>query len=297
MQAKKGFSNDFSFRLPLKKFHPICGRWGWKINFLLLLAVVLFSCKDSSSKITGVNPTSVVYESTTQFTISGENLSSGTQVKFASTACTDTTSNSDGTSLFVNCLAPKQGSGNKATMVISLNQITLAGGEREISLTQNFQKYGPNIQLLDDNASNWDCVYDVKTKLYWQNQTSNLNKSTDAANRFQWSNSDNSFGNTTDCKNTLSSACNTLNFVSAANTQKICGLTGWRLPSGAEIRTIISCSTGKPNVLSFFPNHQSAYWTSSSVDANNAYQANVAVCSDVSIAKTQPLSVILVTGP
>jgi len=69
--------------------------------------------------------------------------------------------------------------------------------------------------------------------------------------------------------------CNTKNFADRTNTTGLCGIADWRLPTVAELRTLVNLGTTNPALDTvFFPYvRKGAYWTGSPLasDSDNAW--------------------------
>lgn len=125
---------------------------------------------------------------------------------------------------------------------------------------QQYLKIGAQGQALADNATQWDCVYDSKTKLLWEEKT-NDGGLRDKDWSYTWYNPDSKanggkagyqdqhdFDNTVKqgqtCGNILAQ-CNTLAYAQAVNQQGgICGYTNWQVPHIEDLYTLINCFTG-----------------------------------------------------
>ncbi len=126
-------------------------------------------------------------------------------------------------------------------------------------------------------ADDWACTYDSETKLIWEVKT-NDNRLRDKYWLYTW------FKSTTD--NTVNpnssglcrtvGRCDTEKYIQDINTQNLCGAADWRLPTNAELQSIVLCTTGvsdtggcnqdsvMPNInQDFFPNTlEFRYWNS-----------------------------------
>ncbi len=69
-----------------------------------------------------------------------------------------------------------------------------------------------------------------------------------------------------------SQSCNTQYFINELNKNTLCKSTDWRLPSEAELKTLLRYGDTEPLInTSLFPNTKSKpYWSSDSVNADIA---------------------------
>ncbi len=150
----------------------------------------------------------------------------------------------------------------------------------------DFTKLDSNGQVLGASAPSWDCVLDDVTGLIWEVKTKAIEATTDNemlrlnTNTFTWYNSSRStasgdvgVANGGSC--VVASSCDTEAYVTAVNTAKLCGFTDWRLPSRAELLSIVDFSQNEPGPMldaDYFPNvlnpdqinglHTDWYWSS-----------------------------------
>lgn len=155
-----------------------------------------------------------------------------------------------------------------------------SGNEVSITLAQD--------QTVADIDLTWDCVRDNNTGLVWEVKVRG-NVGLRAADRdFYWY--DPNFdtnggvaGNKGDfeCDKDDLSTCNTSYYVADINAQQLCGLTGWRVPTITELRSIIDYNTGGSADSAAYDTDYFAgdtlgvsyYWSSTTyaVDTNKAW--------------------------
>lgn len=150
----------------------------------------------------------------------------------------------------------------------------------------DFTKIGSNGQpLATQNASwnaagseaagtKWDCVRDNVTGLWWENKSDD-NGLRDKDWTYTWYNSNNSKNggnagtpNGGNCAG--GTGCDTEKFVKDVNTAGLCGYNDWRMPSLAELKSIVDVVRASPAIdTAFFPTTLSnRYWSASPRAAN-----------------------------
>jgi hypothetical protein len=132
-------------------------------------------------------------------------------------------------------------------------------------------------QELDASASSWNCVVDRNTSLTWEKKTSDRGMR-DAENFYSWYNPNtiSNGGNagaadSGKCRGGID--CDTNAYVKAVNEMKLCGYSDWRLPTRAELMSLVQYSgkkTGKGLIDSrYFPGASSDWYWASDSDASN----------------------------
>lgn len=136
-------------------------------------------------------------------------------------------------------------------------------------------------QPLSADADNWQCVLDEISGLLWEAKqggdgvygNQGLH---DADDVFTWYNTDirTNGGNIGDWNNKYQQCagyaedrpetyCNSGEYVSRVNTQGWCGFTDWRMPTQAELASLVHFGRTVPAIdINYFPNTQNEfYWT------------------------------------
>ena len=136
---------------------------------------------------------------------------------------------------------------------------------------------------LDASAASWACLRDNHTGLVWEIKTDDGGLR-DKDHSYTWRNTDGSVngGNAgsaggDSCGGSLPSGlCNTQALIAAVNAIGLCGANDWRLPTIAELETIVDLGTNPRPAINpqLFPRTLSSfYWsaTSRASDANGAW--------------------------
>lgn len=175
-----------------------------------------------------------------------------------------------------------------------------------------------------------DCVTDNVTGLVWELKTAVVeDRATVAAplnlrantNTYTWYDSsrahaagDRGVANGGTCigeVNEVSVSCDTEGYVNAINQTALCGFTDWRLPSRAELQSIVDYSHDEPGPLidtGYFPNahntdsvhglHRDWYWSSQTAAgyAKYAWAISLNTGGDTQMAKHTTQLIRLVRG-
>ncbi|WP_158584092.1 Lcl C-terminal domain-containing protein [Salinibius halmophilus] len=148
----------------------------------------------------------------------------------------------------------------------SLTKTPYGGGAQAFDLT----KLDTLGNKLAANASGHNCVADNVTGLMWEVKAASGLR--DYRHTYSWYNGASGHLNGGTCAN---DSCDTQAFVEAVNQQALCGYNDWRLPTVAELRSIIHYGASVPTVdQDYFPRTENAwYWTSSEhpASANGAW--------------------------
>ncbi len=107
-----------------------------------------------------------------------------------------------------------------------------------------FVKLDGNGNELADDAPEWSCVSDRRTGLIWEVKSDDDSSIQDMDRLFALEIKDRVSPNNGDvltatCQTAGDSICTTQQYVDAINTQKYCGISSWRLPTGHELYDII----------------------------------------------------------
>ncbi len=152
----------------------------------------------------------------------------------------------------------------------------------------SFTKLGDVGEALPVSATSWDCVQDNVTGLVWEikadsslaaNSGDTLNPLQISTNTYTWydpsrplANADRGVANGGNCL--VIDSCDTQAYVNEINRIALCGYQDWRLPSRAELRSIVDYGVNQPGPTidqSYFPNtdnpndihgiHSDWYWS------------------------------------
>ncbi len=165
------------------------------------------------------------------------------------------------------------------------------------------------------SAPSWDCVLDNVTGLVWEVKTAvpglraNTNTYTWFDSNRAYASGDRGVENGGICSGIAS--CDTEAYVAAINRAALCGLTDWRLPSRAELQSIVDYSQDEPGPMldsNYFPNvhntnsvhglHRDWYWSSQTTAdyAKYAWAIGFNTGGDSQISKQSTQLIRLVRG-
>ncbi|WP_065204630.1 Lcl C-terminal domain-containing protein [Shewanella woodyi] len=83
----------------------------------------------------------------------------------------------------------------------------------------------------------WACIHDTLTGLLWENKTNNESIH-DGYWSYSWFNEGKGQANSGDCY-FEAQRCDTQDLIRRTNEEKLCGTTGWRLPTKAELSSLL----------------------------------------------------------
>ena len=136
----------------------------------------------------------------------------------------------------------------------------------------DFTKLGSGGEPLDDQEAiytitSWSCVRDNVTGLMWEVKTTDGGLR-DQGHTYTWYDPDPETNGGApgtqdggECSGGI--ACDTRAYVEAVNERGLCGHTDWRLPTRAELRTIVDYQSSFPAIdTAVFPNTvATSFWT------------------------------------
>jgi hypothetical protein len=110
----------------------------------------------------------------------------------------------------------------------------------------------------------WACILDTQTGLVWENKTDDESIH-DALWTYSWYIDEKGVENTGDCF-FEENRCDTSDLIRRVEAKQLCGLSEWRLPSAAELQTLVFdlAKTGDAKIEGDFFAHtqRGDYWTS-----------------------------------
>jgi len=110
----------------------------------------------------------------------------------------------------------------------------------------------------------WACILDTKTGLIWENKTDDESIH-DGLWTYSWKQKEVGVDNSGDCY-FETERCDTDDLIRRMNIEKTCGLDNWRLPSVAELSTLVNENpkVGQAKIFNdFFPfTKRGDYWSS-----------------------------------
>jgi len=123
-----------------------------------------------------------------------------------------------------------------------------------------YSKLDSNGKQLPNSAKSWMMVRDNETSLIWEvkqknDGVKNYDNPGDADNTYTWDES-------------------SQKFISALNAAHWGGFSDWRLPSIAELKTLVDSKRTRPTInIGYFPNTQSSFYWSSTTHDSRTYDA------------------------
>ncbi len=174
----------------------------------------------------------------------------------------------------------------KKALLLSLLFLTSVFANAEM------QKMASDGELLSYDSTSWSCVLDKKTSLVWEV------KSEDAGlqyslNTYTWFDGTTGRDNGTFSKNCYwGKNCNTKSYVDDINKSGLCSYADWRLPSRAELNSIVDYYSESDTLIdsNFFPNTQmNNYWTSTTVKDNSKLAYEIPFFYGGSIARDKTI--------
>jgi hypothetical protein len=125
----------------------------------------------------------------------------------------------------------------------------------------------PPNPLPGNSADRWGCTRDNVTGLLWELKSASGLQSHD--NTYSWFNPDSKVNGGSPGQNNggycQESQCDTLSYIKAVNSLKLCGTSDWRLPTKRELLSTVDNGRFNPAADErFFPKlHPENYWSSS----------------------------------
>jgi len=139
----------------------------------------------------------------------------------------------------------------------------------------DWTKLDPEGDALPASAPAWACVRDNYTGLIWEAKVDDPGDPGHLGHTYSWFNPDmNTNGGQPglpDGGSCQGSACDVAAYVAAFNELRMCGATDWRLPTRAELASIVQSGRANPALdPNFFPLGAGIYWTATPSAADPA---------------------------
>jgi len=158
-------------------------------------------------------------------------------------------------------------------------------------------------KALDDTVASWECVEDKSSKLTWEVKQ-NDGGIRDRDHSYSWlteiEGRREGISNGGRCKGNVS--CDTNSYAHAMNKQTLCGYSDWRLPTRAELETLVEYRNNPAEATinkQYFPEAiPSWYWTSTENNNREGYAWYVLFRNGVALndLKERPKHIRLVRG-
>lgn len=184
----------------------------------------------------------------------------------------------------------------KNRILISLLLLGLSFGLTNLLVDLPLSEENPRFIKIDNKGEQlkawqgpWSCTLDLKQKLLWEIKTDNESIH-DGYWTYSWFDGVSGVSNNGDCY-FKKDRCDTLDLIKQTNKQQLCGLSGWRLPTLYELKSLI-VENDRPGenkiAIDYFPQIKNGdYWTNQNemsfkrlnkdvlgVSAVNFHQAN-----------------------
>ncbi|GEK10266.1 DUF1566 domain-containing protein [Pseudoalteromonas sp. McH1-7] len=140
--------------------------------------------------------------------------------------------------------------------------------KRKAPAHSRFIKVTSDMQPLSAWQGPWHCVYDKKLNLIWEVKRDDESIH-DGYWSYSWYDGNTGIADQGDCY-FEASRCDSQDLIRNTNRAALCGSTMWRLPTPAELRSLIQTpnSPGSPHIASdFFPHIKNGDYWSNAADA------------------------------
>ena len=167
-------------------------------------------------------------------------------------------------------------------------------------------KIDKNGEILTGDATRWDCLHQKSSTLTWEVKTTSGIR--DKTNTYTWTelhpeqNSLVSWFENIQGKCTGQARCETSDYVAKINRLKLCNFSDWRLPTKAELESLITMNSAKGEAkidLRYFPNSQASwYWTADINEDHPEFAWYVLFKNGISLSdkKDNPKHIRLIRG-
>ena len=151
----------------------------------------------------------------------------------------------------------------------SLSAKRLLQGSQHSQRATQFKKIDFGGHVLPTSALRWSCARDTRTALLWETKLFDAGVS-DVEHRYSWydpTRASRGFKNGGSC---FGIDCDTYAYAGEMNHLGLCGSRNWRLPTFAELETLLDRDYFNPviNQEIFFNTRAASYWTQSQLENN-----------------------------
>ena len=196
---------------------------------------------------------------------------------------------------------------NLLRLVCLLTSIASAASHAQPSPADRWHKVDAMGRRLPVSEGPWTCVQDTRSGLMWENKSDNEGQRHAAATH-SWYDPIRGVGapRAGSCLNAegTNTLCDTHMHVQTARQQRWCGRADWRLPTTAELQTLLHATgyAGDPMIATgYFPHTgRAAYWTADLVNAGGTHLVRLVHFLDGKVITLPPGSAArlrLVSGP
>jgi len=134
----------------------------------------------------------------------------------------------------------------------------------------DYTRIDPDGEILPDDAGGWSCVVDGHTGLMWEVKVNDPLDPGHFEHTYSWYQPDMLIDGgqpgVIDGGSCAGSTCDTDSLVTAINELRLCGASDWRLPTRAELMSLVNAGNTNPAISTgYFPLGSGETWTGTAV--------------------------------